>query len=147
MNHGTDPQLDLRFTTIYTEQADRVRRVIAAELRAADHAEADDLTQDVFLTLWQYLLRGEAIARPAGLLTTMARHRVCDHYRSARVRREVSVDAAQAHVLPAASPAEDIAVERVTAVAMLADYPAPLGVGLAVVVPARAEAIREQVAV
>ena len=44
------------------------------------------------MTVWQYVLRGNEITRPAGLLATMARHRVTDHYRSARVRREVPTD-------------------------------------------------------
>jgi len=32
------------------------------------------------------------VTRPAGLLSAMARHRTIDHYRSARVRREVATD-------------------------------------------------------
>ena len=69
-----------------------VRRVVARNLRPADAHLADDLAQDVWLTAWQYLLRGNTITRPAGLLSTMARRRVVDHYRSARVRREVLTD-------------------------------------------------------
>lgn len=80
------------FTALYTEHATRVRRLVLAELRSGDTAQADDITQDVFLALWRYLQRGEQIARPAGLLATMARHRVIDHYRLARVRRELPTD-------------------------------------------------------
>ncbi|MCU1616533.1 MAG: hypothetical protein JWO98_4073, partial [Frankiales bacterium] len=66
---------------------------------------------------WTYTLRGNVIDSPAGLLGSMARHRVCDHYRSARVRREGVADFtddAQARRLPAAAAAEDVAVANLT---------------------------------
>jgi DNA-directed RNA polymerase specialized sigma24 family protein len=80
------------FTAIYAAHATRVHRLVLAELRPADRHQADDLTQDVFLALWRYLQRGEQVTRPTGLLTVMARHRVIDYYRLARVRREVATD-------------------------------------------------------
>ncbi|MBV9026054.1 MAG: sigma-70 family RNA polymerase sigma factor [Streptomycetaceae bacterium] len=94
MNHRTQPPEPQRqaVAALYVEHADRVRRIVAAGLRPADLDQADDLAQDVWLTLWQYVLRGNVIDRPAGLLSAMARHRVTDHYRSARVRREIAVD-------------------------------------------------------
>lgn len=116
------------FTELFTEQAPRIRRLILADLRTADHADADDLTQDVFLAFWRYLEAGQQIARPAGLLTVMARHRVVDHYRAARAREQATdwADWFEARKLPTSPAAEDIAVERITAVAMLADYAPPL---------------------
>jgi RNA polymerase sigma factor (sigma-70 family) len=91
------------FAALYAEHAPRIRRVLLTELRPADHHTADDLTQEVFLALWVYLRRGDRITRPAGLLTVMARHKVIDHYRSARVRREVSTDPTTRGVLDQAA--------------------------------------------
>jgi RNA polymerase sigma-70 factor (ECF subfamily) len=80
------------FAALYASQAPRVRRIVLAGLRPGDQSVAEDLTQDVFLALWRRVDRGDRISRPDGLLTVMARHRVVDHYRSARVRREVPTD-------------------------------------------------------
>ncbi|GAA4630089.1 hypothetical protein GCM10023196_054010 [Actinoallomurus vinaceus] len=76
-------------TTLYTEQAERIRRIIAAQLKPADKHVADDLAQEVWLGFWRTQLRGTDVTCPAALLATMARRRVVDHYRLARVRREV----------------------------------------------------------
>ncbi|MFF7366038.1 sigma-70 family RNA polymerase sigma factor [Streptomyces sp. NPDC008125] len=69
-----------------------VGRVVARSVRREDLHLVDDLTQDVWVEAWQYLLRGNHVQRPAGLLAVMARSRVCGHYRSARTRREVATD-------------------------------------------------------
>lgn len=96
MHHRIQPpdqqQQRQAVAALFAAHSGRVRQVVAAGLRPADQHQADDLAQDVWLTFWQYVLRGNDIARPAGLLTAMARHRVTDHYRSARVRREVATD-------------------------------------------------------
>jgi RNA polymerase sigma factor (sigma-70 family) len=80
------------FTALFATHAPRVRRQVLAGLRFGDAAQADDLVQDIFLALWRYMQRGDRIGNPAGLLTVMARRRVIDHYRLARVRREVPTD-------------------------------------------------------
>jgi len=59
---------------------------------SADRSQVDDLAQDVWVEAWQYLLRGNEVRKPHGLLALMARTRVCRHYQSARVRREQAVD-------------------------------------------------------
>jgi DNA-directed RNA polymerase specialized sigma24 family protein len=96
---------------LYVQYSVRVRQVVAAGLRPADRHQAEDIAQDVWLQFWQKVLRGDTIAHPSGLLATMARRRVVDHYRSARVRREAPVDLAAPGVslLPAARSAEDVA--------------------------------------
>ncbi|MET8680055.1 hypothetical protein ABZW18_21340 [Streptomyces sp. NPDC004647] len=69
--------------------------------------------------------------RTSGLLRTIARRVIADHFRLARNTRENATDFGdwfEARRLPAAPAAEDHAVERITALAMLADSPAPLGV-------------------
>jgi DNA-directed RNA polymerase specialized sigma24 family protein len=87
-----DPEQRQHVAALYQQHSARVRRIVAAGLRPADQHQADDIAQDVWLTFWQYVLRGNTIGRPGGLLATMARCRVADHYRLARVRREVSTD-------------------------------------------------------
>ena len=79
-------------TELYAQHAERVRKIIVSALRSSDRHVADDLAQEVWVAFWRTLLRGTRVTSPAGLLTTMARRRVCDHYRSARVRREVAFE-------------------------------------------------------
>lgn len=89
---GRDAQLSALLSTLYTAHSDQVLDVVTRALRAEDVHQAEDIAQDVWLAFWQYLLRGNTVTRPAGLLATMARHKVTDHYRSARVRRELPTD-------------------------------------------------------
>jgi DNA-directed RNA polymerase specialized sigma24 family protein len=97
MKNRTDEQvLAAGLTELYANQHSRVLGIVARTLRQEDRAAyAEDLAQDVWLMVWQYLLRGNEIIRPAGLLATFARRRVYAHYRSARVRREMAVDPQQ----------------------------------------------------
>lgn len=76
----------------FREHAPMVRRVVARQVRFEDQDLTDDLAQDMWVEAWQYLLRGNTVARPVGLLARMARSRVSAHYRSARVRREQVTD-------------------------------------------------------
>ncbi|MFH9244691.1 RNA polymerase sigma factor [Streptomyces lydicus] len=92
MNQRIDQERRELLATFYSLYADQIRLVVARSLRPEDRHQADDIAQDVWLTAWQYLLRGNDIRNPRALLSQMARHRVVDHYRSARVRREVPVD-------------------------------------------------------
>jgi DNA-directed RNA polymerase specialized sigma24 family protein len=79
-------------TDLYAEQSERIRRIIAAQLKPADKHVADDLAQEVWLGFWRTQVRGTDVTCPAALLATMARRRVVDHYRLARVRREVCTE-------------------------------------------------------
>ena len=92
MNQRIDQERRALLTTLYTLYADQIRAVVARNLRPEDRHQADDIAQDVWLTAWQYLLRGNEIKNPRALLSQMARHKVVDHYRSARVRHEIPVD-------------------------------------------------------
>ncbi|MFD3923898.1 RNA polymerase sigma factor [Streptomyces sp. NPDC058595] len=77
----------------FREYAPMVRRVVARNVfRHDDEHLVDDLAQDVWVEAWQYLLRGNEVRKPHGLLALMARTRVCRHYQSARVRREAVAD-------------------------------------------------------
>jgi DNA-directed RNA polymerase specialized sigma24 family protein len=89
---AAERQLAALLAGLYIEHSALVGRVAARNLRPADRHLVEDISQDVWLAAWRYLLRGNTIDRPAGLLATMARRRVVDHCRLARVRREVVTD-------------------------------------------------------
>ncbi len=76
----------------FAEYAPMVEGVVARTVRLGDVDLVEDLAQDVWVEAWQYLLRGNEVARPAGLLAQKARRRVARHYASARVRRELLTD-------------------------------------------------------
>ncbi|MFH9090935.1 RNA polymerase sigma factor [Streptomyces sp. NPDC017673] len=76
----------------FGEYAPMVQGVVARAVRPGDLDLVEDLAQDVWVEAWQYLLRGNEVARPAGLLAQKARRRVAKHYASARVRRELLCD-------------------------------------------------------
>ncbi|MGX1226868.1 DNA-directed RNA polymerase specialized sigma24 family protein [Streptomyces ambofaciens] len=76
----------------FVQYAPMVEAVVARTVRLGDRDLVEDLAQDVWVQVWQYLLRGNEVARPAGLLAMKARRRVYAHYASARVRRESVTD-------------------------------------------------------
>nr|AHC28147.1 putative RNA polymerase sigma factor [Streptomyces sp. F11] len=94
MPKGIEVQaLAVDLTAIYANQHARVLGIVGRTLRPEDRAAyVDDLAQDVWLMVWQYLLRGNEIRNASGLLAVFARRRVYAHYRSARVRREQATD-------------------------------------------------------
>ncbi|MGW3304699.1 RNA polymerase sigma factor [Streptomyces rubiginosohelvolus] len=92
VSRPADAVLRVQLDGWFREYAPMVRRVVARAVRREDVDLVDDLAQDVWVEAWQYLLRGNDVQRPAGLLAVMARSRVSAHYRSARVRREQAVD-------------------------------------------------------
>ncbi|MEU0705389.1 sigma-70 family RNA polymerase sigma factor [Streptomyces bacillaris] len=92
VSRPADAALRVLLDSWFREYAPMVRRVVARAVRREDVDLVDDLAQDVWVEAWQYLLRGNTVTRPAGLLAVMARSRVCGHYRLARVRRETLTD-------------------------------------------------------
>lgn len=103
---------------LYLAYGDTVRRLVAARLRHDDRDLVDDLSQDVWLAVTEHVRHGRYVRTPLGLLATIARHRVADHYRAAHTRRSTPADWAdvvQARRLPAApsAEAEALAVETV----------------------------------
>ena len=112
-------------TALYLDHGDMVRRAITAGLRPEDRGTdlVDDLSQEVWLAVVQYVAAGRTI-RSGGLLRTIARHRVTDHYRLAHTRRSAPADwsdTVAARRLPVAPAAEDRALSLVEAVAELRD--------------------------
>lgn len=67
---------------IYDLYARRIYRFVF--FKVASEEEAQDLTADVFLKAWQYLLeeKGGEVRHLGALLYSIARNRVIDHYRS-----------------------------------------------------------------
>lgn len=87
-----DAVLAAGLAEIYANQHARVLAIVTRNLRLEDREQAEDLAQDAWLELWQYLLRGNEVRNPAGLMAVVARNKVRRHYNLARVRREVATD-------------------------------------------------------
>ncbi len=70
------------FGKIYDLYAERIHRFIYFKVSSVE--EAQDLTADVFLKVWSYLLdeKGKEVRHLSALLYGVARNRVIDHYRS-----------------------------------------------------------------
>lgn len=83
------------FGALYDMYVDRVYRFVYFKVGTPE--EAQDLTSQTFLKIWQYALEGKVKASESfqALLYTTARHNVIDYYRSAK-RTDVSVAAEQA---------------------------------------------------
>ena len=73
----TDAEVGARFTDLYTESYGRVLRFV--ERRAADRAEAEDLTAEVFRIAWSRAVEGAEPSVPWLFVT--ARNVLANHYR------------------------------------------------------------------
>jgi RNA polymerase sigma-70 factor (ECF subfamily) len=83
------------------------RRVFSMAYRFAGRVdEAEDLTQDVFMRVYQSLGRYDPAQGPfAGWLTTVARNQAIDHYRRRREARWRAVEPGEGlEALPSAEP-------------------------------------------
>ncbi|MEV5787581.1 sigma-70 family RNA polymerase sigma factor [Streptomyces sp. NPDC052287] len=120
------------FARIFAEHSDSITRYIAGRLNVRDWHLAEDLAQDTFLELFRsYTLRDREIdGRVWGLLTLIARRAISHHFRaySASERPVDTTDWFEARRLPVDHSAEAYALADLTARALLADSPAPLGV-------------------
>ena len=117
---------------VFAQYSDRVTRFIYTRLNRPDWHLAEDLAQETFLELFRsYTLRGREIDdRVWGLLATIARRAISHHFRKFS-STETTVDTTdwwEARRLPVDYSAEAYAIADLTARAMLADSPAPLGV-------------------
>ncbi|WP_157166430.1 RNA polymerase sigma factor [Streptomyces typhae] len=84
------------FTQLYAAYLLKVEGYIAARLPRRDSQLAEDLAAEVFTSLWRtrYAQGRPVEGAPWGLLATIARRRVADHFRLARNVRETAVDTA-----------------------------------------------------
>ncbi len=98
------------FERLIQEHRPLVRRTARRIGGAAGVDAADDIEQDVFLSLWRQVRRGAAIEVPAGYLYRMT---VRESLRTARRRRAESCDVAQDETLCAGGPSpEDLLGRR-----------------------------------
>jgi RNA polymerase sigma-70 factor, ECF subfamily len=68
-----------KFETIYEKESDAIFRFCL--VRVSDREQALDITQEVFLRLWQSLQKGEDIRNSRAFLFTIAHRLVIDWYR------------------------------------------------------------------
>lgn len=83
MNEGTynNPH-HTDFEDIYHTYVDDIFRFCMSKVSNRDVAL--DITQEVFVSFWQYIDRGETIEHPRGLLYRIARSRIIDHHRKSK---------------------------------------------------------------
>lgn len=78
------------YSKVYDLYADRIYRFVFFKVSSKE--EAQDLTSEVFLKTWQYIISGKDILNLNAYLYRVARNLVVDHYRKAS-QKEVSFDA------------------------------------------------------
>ncbi|MFG3242156.1 RNA polymerase sigma factor [Streptomyces sp. NPDC048157] len=78
------------FAVIHKEFRRPIEGYIANRLPRRDHHLAEDIASEVFVSLWKsYYAQGNTVnEKPWGLLATIAKRRMCDHFRLARNTRE-----------------------------------------------------------
>lgn len=74
MNH-----LQEKLKAAYDEHSDAIFRYCC--FKVSDREKAIDLTQDVFVKVWQYLLAGNEVENMKALLYKVARNLIIDEYR------------------------------------------------------------------
>jgi DNA-directed RNA polymerase specialized sigma24 family protein len=114
---------------LFSTYHERVTAFIYSRLISRDWHLAEDLTSEVFIELMRsYTLRDREIdGRVWGLLATIARRMIFDHFRP-RKASEAPTDFGdwfEARRLPAAPAAGEIALVRMEARRELAELPAP----------------------
>lgn len=88
------------FGKIYDAYATRIYRFVF--FKVSSEEEAQDLTADVFLRAWQYLLdeSGKDVRHLAALLYGIARNRVIDFYRSRAVKETLPLADEASETIP-----------------------------------------------
>ena len=71
--------LTLQLKEAYDEHSDAIFRYCC--FKVSDREKAIDLTQDVFVKVWQYLLAGNEVENMKALLYKVARNLIIDEYR------------------------------------------------------------------
>jgi RNA polymerase sigma-70 factor (ECF subfamily) len=72
-------ELALKLKQAYDEYSDAIFRYCT--FKVSDREKAIDLTQDVFVKVWQYLLSGNEVENMKALLYKVARNLIIDEYR------------------------------------------------------------------
>ncbi len=76
------------FGKLYDAYVRRIYRYVFFKVQSTE--EAQDLTSDIFLKLWQYLQDGNKVSHLGALIYQIARTSIVDHHRSSR--SEASID-------------------------------------------------------
>jgi len=79
------------FGKLYDAYVQRIYRFVYFKVHSAE--EAQDITSEVFLKLWQYLLEGKTVAHLGALLYEISRNAIVDNAR--KKHPETSVDEAE----------------------------------------------------
>ncbi len=80
------------FAKVYDLYIEKIYRFVYFKM--SNKEEAEDITSDVFLRVWNYLIDGheKQIQSLSGLLYTTARHAIIDAYRERAKRVQVSLE-------------------------------------------------------
>ena len=78
------------YSKIYDLYVDKIYRFVFFKVNSKE--DAQDLTSEVFLKTWQYIISGKDINNLNAYLYKVARNLVIDHYRKS-VQKDVSLDA------------------------------------------------------
>jgi RNA polymerase sigma-70 factor, ECF subfamily len=103
-----DPDL---FRTLVERHQDRVFRLVASVLGPGYAAEAEEVTQDVFLQVFRKLSGYRQEARFSTWLYRVAWNRAVDHRRRARFQRPALPESALAKVAGPSDPRRDLELE------------------------------------
>jgi RNA polymerase sigma-70 factor, ECF subfamily len=78
------------FSQVYDLYVERIYRFIYFKVRTKE--DAQDLTSEVFLKTWQYIIDGNKVNNLNALFYRIARNLVIDHYRKATAKNELSIE-------------------------------------------------------
>ena len=97
------------FGFLYDEYVDKIDRYV---LFRVSHKElAHDITQEVFLTTWEYLMNEGRIDHLQSFLYRVAYRRVVDVYRDRERQTSLMADIEDAHDVPTRDSGKDTALE------------------------------------
>lgn len=101
------------FGKLYDAYAPKIYRFVF--FKVSSEEEAQDITADVFLRAWQYLLdeKGKDVRNLGGLLYSIARNRVIDFYRSRATKETLTLSSEESPQVAddSDSPAERLDIE------------------------------------
>lgn len=93
------------FGEIYDEYVEKIYRFIY--FKVSSEQEAEDLSSEVFLKAWNYLISDNKSVKSIGaLLYTIARNRVIDHYRQKKLMTEEAEELAK--MMPTMSALDEL---------------------------------------
>jgi RNA polymerase sigma-70 factor, ECF subfamily len=100
------------YAALYDLYIEKIYRFVL--FKVGSREEAEDLTSDVFLRVWNYLIErdGENITSISGLFYTTARNIIIDHYRQRAKKQTCSIDHVAEFVSDNITPKEKIELQQ-----------------------------------